>query len=141
MKAIYTEAAQQELVDFQARQQDLLERVVAERKFVLGDDVLEITASDIKAASEKIQAHCPTSARGRFSDLVMRAYIGIGVVMMGGAFLYPQLSEIFASNKTQGLVFVVGASMTVVGALVSYWTQSRQKRRPENRGGENNAQR
>jgi hypothetical protein len=47
MKTIYTAPAQHELAAFQARQQDMLERLVAERKSVLGDKVLEITASAV----------------------------------------------------------------------------------------------
>lgn len=128
MKAIYTEAAQQELTAFQARQKGLLEELVAERKSVLGDDVLEITASDIKEASQRIRAYRPTIRPFQSTELVTRAYIVIGVVMMIGSFFYPQIQTIFVENRTQALVFVMGAIMAAVGWLFNYWVTSRRGR-------------
>jgi hypothetical protein len=131
MKAIYTEAARHELEAFQGRQQRMLEGLVAERKLVLGDEVLEITASDIKAASERIQVLGPTLRRAQSTELVTRAYIVIGVSMMVGAIFYPQLMEIYASNRTQALIFFTGATMAAAGWLFSYWVQTRRRRMDE----------
>lgn len=131
MKAIYTDAAQLELEAFQARQQEMLEGLIAERKLVLGDDVLEITASDIKGASERIQVYRPTLRRNQSTELVMRAYVVIGIVMMVGSFFYSQLMEIYASNKIQALIFFVGATMVAAGGLFNYLVQSRRKRMDE----------
>lgn len=128
MKAIYTDAAKLELQAFQARQQEMLESLIAERKLVLGDDVLEITASDIKGASERIQVYRPTFRRNQSTELVTRAYVVIGIAMMVGSFFYPQLMEIYASNKTQALIFFMGATMAAIGWLFNYWIQSRRKR-------------
>ena len=131
MKAIYTDAAKLELEAFQARQQEMMEGLVAERKLVLGDEILEITASDIKAASERIQVYRPTLLRTQSTELVTRAYIVIGIAMMVGSFFYPQLAEIYASNKTQALIFFMGAAMASVGWLFSYWIQARRRRMRE----------
>jgi predicted phage tail protein len=128
MKAIYTDAAKLELEAFQVRQQEMLEGLIAERKLVLGDDVLEITASDIKAAAERIQIYRPQFRRTQSTELVTRAYVVIGIVMMVGSFFYPQLMEIYASNKTQALIFFMGAAMAAVGWLFSYFMQSRRRR-------------
>ncbi len=128
MKAIYTDAAKLELEAFQARQQEMLEGLIAERKLVLGDDVLEITASDIKSASERIQVYRPAFRRNQSTELVTRAYVVIGIAMMAGSFFYPQLMEIYASNKAQALIFVMGAAMAAVGGIFSYWIQSRRRR-------------
>lgn len=128
MKAIYTEAAQRELEAFKAHQQELLEGLVAERKLVLGDEVLEITASDIKSASERIRIYRPPLRRTQSTELVMRAYIVLGVVMMLGSFFYPQLLELYSSNKTQALIFFMGATMAAVGWVFNYWVQTRRKR-------------
>jgi len=128
MKAVYTDAAKRELEAFQTRQQEMLESLVAERKLVLGDDVLEITASDIKAASEMIQIYRPAFRRTQSTELVTRAYIVIGIAMMVGSFFYPQLMEIYASNKTQALIFLMGATMAAMGWMFSYWVQTRHRR-------------
>lgn len=128
MKAIYTDAAKQALESFRDRQQRLLEDLVSERKLVLGDEILEITASDIKAASERIQIYRPIQRRSQLTEIVTRAYIVIGISMMAGAFFYPQLIEIYYANKSQALLFLMGAFMAAVGWVYSFYVQSRLKR-------------
>lgn len=128
MKAIYTEAAKQELENFKVRQQQLLEELVAERKLVFGDDVLEITASDIKDASQRIRPYRLNTHRSMYTELVTRVYIVIGLCMMAGAFLYPEIQTIFIENKTQALLFLTGATMATVGWFFKFWVEVRQKR-------------
>lgn len=131
MKAIYTDAAQRELAAFQSRQQEMLENIVAERKLVLGDDLLEITASDIKAVSERIRIYQPTLRTSQSTEFVTRAYIIIGFAMMIGAFFYPQLVELYASNRIQALTFFMGAIMAAIGGGFNYWIQARRRREQE----------
>jgi VIT1/CCC1 family predicted Fe2+/Mn2+ transporter len=131
MKAIYTDVAKSELEEFLVRQQEMLETVVAERKLVLGDDVLEITASDIKAASSLIQINRPVFRRYRSTELVTRLYIAMGVAMMVGGIFYPRLEEIYDTNRTQALVFITGAAMATIGWFTSYWVNARRWRSVE----------
>lgn len=128
MRAIYTEAAKRELDAFHERQKILLEELVAERKAVLGDDVLEITASDIKDASQRIRTYRPTIRRYASTELVTRAYIVVGIVMMIGSFLYKDVIAFFETNRTQGMVFLMGASMTTIGWVFRYWLATRRRR-------------
>lgn len=128
MKVIYTDAAQQELAEFQKRQKKLLEDLISDQKLVLGDDALEITASDIKEAAHYIQAVRPTARRYQSSELLTRAYVVIGVVMMVGAFFYPEIQDLFDKSKTQALIFLMGAGMTAIGWLFGYWLKLRQRR-------------
>jgi hypothetical protein len=128
MKVIYTDAAQRELVEFQQRQKALLEELVSDRKLVYGDDVLEVTASDIKEAAHRIQPIRPTARHYQSSELLTRAYIIMGIAMMIGAFFYPQIQEILEKNKTQAFIFVTGASITALGWLFGYWLKLRQRR-------------
>lgn len=128
MKVIYTDAAQLELIEFQRRQKSLLEELVSERKVVYGDDVLEVTASDIKEAAHRIQPIRSTMRRYQSSELVTRAYVVMGVTMMVGAFFYPQIQEILEKNKTQAFIFFTGASITAMGWLFGSWLKLRQRR-------------
>lgn len=128
MKAIYTDAATRELESFQTRQKDMLESVIAERKLVLGDEVLEITASDIKSASELIQIYRPSFRRAQSTELVTRVYIVTGILMMVGSFFYSKILEIYSSNRTQALIFLMGAVMAAIGWLFSFWMQTRRRR-------------
>jgi hypothetical protein len=131
MKILYTDAALRELVEFQQRQKALLEELVSDRKHVFGDDILEITASDIKDAAHRIQPIRPTARRYQSSELLTRAYVAMGVAMMVGAFFYRQIQEIIETNRTQALIFFTGASITAIGWLFGYWLKLRQRRYSE----------
>lgn len=132
MKAIYTDTGKREFEAFQSRQQKMLERIVAEQKSVLGDDVLEITASDIKAAAGRIRVYHPGFGRVQTTLLAIRAYIIIGIAMMGGALAYPQLLELYSAKTPQAWLFFVGAAMTFAGWLFSYWIEARQQQMVKN---------
>src|SRR5688572_15048718 len=120
MKVIYTEAAQQELLEFQEKQKRLLEELIAEKKYVYGDEALEVTASDIKESSERIRAYRPVARRLQAVRRLARLYVVIGASAMIGAVNYPLLKAFFTENREVAMVFVAGA-MTVLAGLMSYF--------------------
>ena len=131
MKVIYTETAKQELAEFNKRQQDLLEGLVSDRKTVFGDDVLEITASDIKEASKFIRPGGFKLRRFQASEFITRVYIVTGLAMMIGAFFYPQIERALENNPKQGLIFLMGAIISILGLVLGYWVKLRQRRLEE----------
>lgn len=128
MKVIYTDAASRELREFQSRQKTLIERLVSDRKVIFGDDVLEITASDIKDAEQRIQAIRPSNRRYQSSLLVTRVYVVVGLGMMVGAFFYPQIQNIFEHNRVQALVFAMGGTIAAMGVVFGYVFRQRRQR-------------
>lgn len=128
MKVIYTEAAEQEMMNFHQQQKEMLEKLVAEKKVVFGDDVLEITASDIKEASRNIRVLRPTSIRYSNVQLLTKVYVALGVLMMVGAIYYPRIAELFQENRTQGMLFLMGAVVTLIGLLANYFYVLRKRR-------------
>lgn len=128
MKVIYTEAAEQEILNFQQQQKAMLESIVSERKVVFGDEVLEITASDIKEASRKIQIFRPTNIRYSNVQVITKVYVVLGTLMMISAIFYPKISELFYENRTQAMIFLMGGVMTVIGVLANYFYALRRRR-------------
>lgn len=128
MKAIYTESAAKELNDFKEEQVKLLESLIAEKKLVPGDDVLEITVADIREMSRSIRPIKATMRRLQVTELVTRAYIIIGIILMVGSFFYKEIEYIIKNNETQAFIFFVGASMSVVGWLFKYWVALQRNR-------------
>ena len=121
MKIIYTEAAEQEMINFHQQQKEMLEKLVEEKKVVFGDDVLEITASDIKEASRNIRALRPTNIRYSNLQLITKVYFALGVLLMIGAIYYPRIIKIFEENRTQGMLFLIGALIALIGLLANYF--------------------
>lgn len=128
MKALYTPAAARELEAFHTRQQEFLENLIAQRKHIPGDDEMEITASDIKNASATIRLHGIDLVRSHATELITRAYIALGMLMMVGAVVYPQLTHMSSADKVPAMLFFTGALTVAIGWLLMYWIQIRRRR-------------
>lgn len=130
MKAIYTEAAKIELENFVANQKTLLEQRISERKSVLGDDVLEITASDVKSVGWEIQIRRPLP-RTRYTELLSSFYMIAGVSTMAGSFYYQRIIDLYIANQTQAAVFIVGAGLTLIGVVTNIVVKNQRRRMAE----------
>ncbi|WP_267095269.1 hypothetical protein [Xanthomonas sacchari] len=128
MKTVYTESARRELDHFMLRQKKMLEDLISEQKRIFGDDVLEITASDIRGIASQIHPIRSLARSSYASELLTRIYIILGIAMMGGAFIYPDIKGMLERNQTQGFMFLVGAAMTGVGVIFGYWLRLRKRR-------------
>jgi len=128
MKISYTEAAQQELKRFHERQQKLLENIVAERKYVFGDQTVEITASDIKEAGDSIRPMLRLRTRFRSIRLIGRTYLALGLLIASVGFLYPYITELIKENRTQGMTLSLGLVMALAGAAAQLYATLRERR-------------
>ncbi len=131
MKIQYTDAALQELQAFQSRQQKMLEQLISERKFVFGDETVEVTASDIKEASVFIRAYRPRAIRYSSMRLVSQAYIALGALIAFGGYFYPTFQNIFQENRVQAMAIVTGLIMMGVGGIAGYLYRARIRRYEE----------
>jgi hypothetical protein len=127
MKPIYTDAAKVELENFCLNQKKLLEQKISERKSVLGDEVLEITASDVKSAGWDIQIRRPLPGT-RTTELVSSIYTIVGVCTMAGAFYYQTLVDLYNANQTRAAIFIVGAGFALLGAVTNIIVKNQRRR-------------
>lgn len=127
MKATYTEAALQALEEFRLSQQRSIEELIADRKAVLGDEELEITASDIKEAAQMIRIDRYEPRRYSFSHLVSRIYVVSGLLLMLGAFAYGPIRSLIEQNQIQAMLFFAGAGVSAVGALSGYYFSTKRR--------------
>lgn len=127
MKAIYTEAAKTELENFFSNQKTLLEQLISERKSVLGDEVLEITASDVKSVGWEIQIRRPLR-RMRYTELLSSIYMIAGGSTMVGSFYYQKIIDFYTANQTQAAVFIVGAGLTLIGLFTNIIVKNQRRR-------------
>ena len=131
MKVIYTDAAKVELDSYLTKQRDLLERFISERKYVMGDESIEITASDIRELADRVRLMPFSRSRYEMMRLASRMYMVMGLLLAVGAFLYPQVQLMFAENRYQGMLLVAGLALFGVGFLGSYVYQARLRRYDE----------
>ena len=108
MKIVYTESAEKELQSFLKKQQDTIEKVVHGHKYVYGDEVIEITASDIRDASRDIVVI--ESRRNYMRELIIRVYFVIGALTLGYGLFREYLSNML-DNPIRTLLIGIGGIM------------------------------
>ena len=126
MKVIYTDQAKTELNKFHEEQERKLEKIIAEKKVVYGDDALEITVSDIRYAKDKFKISFPLSNRRKRLYLIYKIYSIMGIFIMLLSFLYPYILEMMRENKEQTILLFVGFSMTIIGVLGLFIAKNNQ---------------
>lgn len=126
MKVIYTDQAKTELNKFHEEQERKLEKIIAEKKVVYGDDALEITVSDIRYAKDKFKISFPLSNRRKRLYLIYKIYSIMGIFIMLLSFLYPYILEMMRENKEQTILLFMGFSMTIIGVLGLFIAKNNQ---------------
>lgn len=117
MKVIYTNSAEEELEKFQKEQQEQLEKIISDKKLVYGDDILEITATDIKEAKNNLKISTVYTRRNNRIYLISRLYVTFGLSITLTGFLYPLLKEMLLVHREQAVMLMMGIIMTVIGII------------------------
>ena len=113
MKIIYTESGQQALEAYKQRQVEDLEQRIASRKYVFGDEVVEITAADVKQATEMRGPLPRALARRSNAQFILATYTILGIVMSGVGLFYEQFRRLFYDNPVQLMLVIGGLGLSV----------------------------
>jgi hypothetical protein len=114
-KIIYTDTGKNAIDKYLEEQKKQLERKISEKKYVLGDEIIEITASDIKLYSEQEfnqKRKIEIKKRLLFFSLL---YALIGIIMVFFGFLYPIILEMLEYSPTQFIIITTGIILTFIG--------------------------
>jgi undecaprenyl pyrophosphate phosphatase UppP len=114
MKIIYTESGRQALEVYKQQQVQELEERVASFKYVFGDDVIEITAADVKQATDVRNAFPRTLSRRSTAHTILISYIIMGLLMSIVGLFYEQLIDLFHRNPIQLALVLGGVSLSIV---------------------------
>jgi hypothetical protein len=125
MKIIYTESALKELANFEDKNKKLLEATIAERKYVFGDETLEITAADVRVVADKVKIFHPRRSRLRILRFTAQTYIFLGLITMVGSFFYRYIVAFFSENPKQAAVFMGGVVICILGFISSFYYRYR----------------
>jgi hypothetical protein len=114
MKIIYTESGKNALESFKENKAKELEENIKQRKYVLGDDLIEITGADIKEAENEM-GHYKQFARRRSSSykLVLQLYSVLGILLAFGGVFYQDVIYIFTTRPEQVAFIVSGIGISI----------------------------
>jgi hypothetical protein len=127
MKIIYTESGKQALEVFKLRQVQELEERIASRKYVFGDDVIEVTAADVKQASEIRNTLPHAFARRSASQMLLSIYTIMGVLMAIVGLFYEQFLGLFYRNPIQLALVIGGLGLSVASYAMLQRFRARER--------------
>jgi hypothetical protein len=127
MKIIYTESGLLALEAFKDRQVKELEARISSNKYVFGDEVVEITASDIKQASEPQVASIRYSYNRNSQKTIFQLYIVMGVLIAIGGLFYQDLLSLFYHSPIQLTLFLSGLALSITSYAMLYRIKNRER--------------
>lgn len=132
MKIIYTESGKNALESFKENKAKELEESIKQRKYVLGDDLIEITGADVKEAQEEM-GHYKLFYRKRSSSykLVLQLYSVIGVLMTLSGIFYQDVVYIFTQRPEQVAVIVSGIGISIACVVMLWRLRSKEQAEQE----------
>lgn len=131
MKIVYTESALDELKRFQEQRKEELEALLKNRKYVFGDEVLEITASDIRNAERHFKVSDISKSRLPLTNMLFKLYMIAGILMVFVGLFYPDLLQFIDRNPIQLALILTGVMLSLVSFFGSYYFRIREIRRAE----------
>lgn len=133
MKVTYSNSGTVELDRFLQKRKEELEQLLRREKYVLGDEELEITASDIVEAEHNFRAIKSTRGTLQLNRLkfFLRLYLFAGIGMLVVGFFYQDIREILTGDPIQKLLVVAGFTFSLFSIVATYYLKERTTRRKE----------
>jgi hypothetical protein len=126
----YTDTAKEQLEEFKKQQVQLLEDHLVKDKYVIGDDLVEITASDIKEALDDMKVIYPGEQKSLFKSESMKlaslVYVILGVLITIGSMYYDYFQELLFNNPSKAFLLMLGITMTVMGVILNFIIRKRE---------------
>ena len=116
MQFVYTDSGLKELTEFQKQQQKLLEEVISSRKYVFGDEVVEITRADVKQAAQHIKPISEiTHSKYAATRLAAGIYIFVGIMLFAAGITWPYLRALYTRDRFSFMLALAGLAMSIIG--------------------------
>ena len=123
MKIVYTESGQRALAEFKERQIDELvrdlEQRITSRKYVFGDEEVEVTGNDVKMAAE-LRTLQPQLNRARFTStrLILMVYMVLGSLTAIAGLFWSTLRTLYADDPIRFMLVVSGVAISLMSYVM-----------------------
>lgn len=123
----YTPSGEEQIKIFQEEQRLLLERIIQDDNYVLGDKDIEITGNDILKAKKRIVI-IPGKKKSYAPKMISFTYIMLGILLTIGGLSYNYFRHIFEYNMIQAMVILMGVTIFFVGYFVLMYMKFRERK-------------
>lgn len=132
MKIVYTESGRKAVEEYIILLQKKLEERIISTKYVLGDDIVEITAADINQASKIIDFDTPS--RLPLAKIILKLYMALGIsASLAGIFFETFLNtfSLLFKNPIQLILFLSGLVLIIFSYVMLQRIRMREIERQE----------
>ena len=123
-KITYTKTGTEQLELLKDDYVMLLEKEIRRRKYVPGDEFIEITASDLKQASQFIKIYLPR--RTSMLKLASFMYLVLGILMVLGGLFYNELRAAMLEDPTRAAIVLGGVMLSLI-SIITFWRVKRRE--------------
>jgi hypothetical protein len=129
MKIVYTESGRQALEEFKEEKVRELEKEISPRKYVYGDETIEITANDVREGSDRIRLPYRFTSARPMTQLLLQIYILFGVLATFAGLFYRNLKYIASEDPTQIILVLSGVGISFMSYLMLQRLRDRERER------------
>lgn len=130
-KIFYTDSAKERLEKFHIEINQRIDKYLQEKKYIPGDDFVEITASDIDEISNSIRFYRPTKLPIR--KLIPATYAIFGILLIIFGLFYEQIRTLIENQPTRLIFILSGLTMFFFGYFYLFLINSKEKREDSER--------
>lgn len=126
-KIIYTDSAKERFEKFHFEVTQEVENYFQERKFVPGDEFIEITASDIDEVAQRFRVARPVRTNPA-KTLIPVVYTLSGVILTMAGLFYDQFKLIISGDPKRLIFIISGIFMILISWAYVYLIKNRERR-------------
>lgn len=133
MKIIYTNSGKEALQKYKEDKASDLESLISSKKYVYGDEVVEITAADIEEYS-KIKDHRNYTVQRyqpsiyRFANVIAPVYFVVGFFTTFYGFFKQDIDRIFQQNDGQIQIVLAGIVLMLISVMFGFYFRMRSRK-------------
>ena len=124
-KIVLTDSAVKRLEKLHERLNVQIENYLIDRKFVPGDDFVEVTGSDIDDVENRLKIIRPTSLNTRRTILYMYMILGIVIFLIG--VFYNEIKDILTGDRDRLILLTVGFFLSLASFFFSTYFKQKDK--------------
>jgi hypothetical protein len=130
-RIIYTESAEERLSKFNSEIKEEIENYLRERKYVPGDELIEVTASDIDEVAYRFRIQRPIRSNKKTLIPIVYSIIGLFTTTIG--IFYNQIISLLQGDPKRLILIAGGMFMLLISWFYLYLLKLREKQESKER--------
>jgi cytochrome c biogenesis protein CcdA len=126
-KIIYTESGLKAMDTYLASKKAKIEEDIVEKKYVMGDEEIEIAANDINDYEENVYYRDKVNKKYKVLKMLLQVYLLIGLLFIIIGISYSALIKMINENPLQFMLILIGLILIFISAILLSSINNKEK--------------